>query len=330
METEIQSTQSEASSAPVSTPTESTTTSTPSEAPSTGSSSPVVSSSNEAAASTPMVDGKPIAAAPWTPNYKYKALDKEHEIEEEYRAYIKNQDDEKKIKRLFEQKAGVDGLKAERNTLREEVQTVKQKAQAYDAGFTEFNQLAAKGEFKKAFEQFNVPKDMILKAAKQILDFDELPQHQQQMHTQLQEQERHNAMLSAQHNQVLSQMNQFKTQVLQSELTTVLGRQDVKAISQKYDEAYGPGKFFELVKTRGQQLSKFSGQDPTATQVVEELLQMYKPMMSQSAIQPQAQAQNLPVIPATGSASTQAPGEKSIRNMDDLIRARESKRSSRR
>lgn len=319
METEVQSSSADTSSAAPSSASDVSTPSATTETASTSSSNPVAASSESTGSTSQTVTDGTATPPAWAPNFKYKALDKEHEIEEEYRSYIKSADDEKKIKRLFEQKAGVEHLKTERNTFREELQTTKQKVESYDGSFAKFNELTSKGEFKKAFEVFNVPKEVLLKAAKQVIEFDELPQQQQQMHNQMQEQERHNAMLSEERNQVLSQMNQFKTQLLQSELQTVLGRPDVKAVSQKYDEANGPGSFFELVKSRGQQAAKFSGTDPTASQVVDELLKQYKPFLSQSAPQPQAPVQkDLPVIPATGSGNSQSPGERKPQSFAEM------------
>ena len=257
----------------------------------------------------------------WAPNFKYKAMGQEHEIDEDYRSYIKSQEDEKKIKRLFEQFQGAKALHEEVKSIKTEHVPIKQELQSYKQGFEAFNQLAGKGDFIKAFDLFKIPKAVILQAAKQHLDFDELPQQHREAHHQLTEQEQYNAYLQQQLNEAQAKNNQMATQSLKSELTNVLSRPDVKTVSERYDQVNGPDAFKNLVKERG--LAHFAmtqgREDLTATQVVDQLLGMMKPFMAP----PQAPAapaapREVPVIPATGNSSSSVPGQAKAKRIDDL------------
>src|SRR5688572_23823320 len=51
----------------------------------------------------------------YTPNFKFKVLDKEHEIEERFRKLIKDADSEKMIRELHEKSFGIEAIKSQRD-----------------------------------------------------------------------------------------------------------------------------------------------------------------------------------------------------------------------
>lgn len=308
-ETSATSTETTASTAPVET-------SSPSSAP---------ESSAPAATTSPAEAVSAQPAAPgWKPDFKFKAMGQEFEIDEDYRSYIKSQEDEKKIKRLFEQFKGVDKLKLEKDEYKKkwsEAEPNLKKLENYDMSFGAFNKLIQSGQYKKAFDLFQIPKDVMYKAALQYAEFDELPQEQKQVYNQLNAQEAYNAQLMEQFQATQAQLQQIQTQARTQELHTVLGQPEIKTIAEKYDQAYGAGSFRQQIINRGKQHYAATGEDLTAQQVAEDFVKLVKPFLSQPAPQPAApalQEKELPVIPATGSSTSSAPGEKTIRSLSDL------------
>jgi len=269
------------------------------------------------------VDAQVAQQEQWTPNFKFKSMGQEHEIDEDYRAYIKSAEDEKKIKRLFEQFKGVDKLKEQAENYKKESTTYSEELNNYKQSFGSFEKLIAEGQYKKAFDLFKIPPKVLYQAAMQNLEFDELPQQQKQIYNQLSEQEKYNAMLLQQQQQAMQEIAAMKSQALSQEYAAITSRTDVRPIIEKYEAAYGNGSFKEAVKQRGLALHAMTGRDPSAEQVVGEILNLVKPFMAQPT-QPQAVIQQQiekPVIPAVGGNSSQTPGPKAIRSLEDLKRA---------
>ena len=293
--------------------------------------SPVETSSpspaTQEASPSPVESGATQPVAPeWRPDFKFKSMGQEFEIDEEYRAYIKSQEDEKKIKRLFEQFKGVDKLKVEKEEYKKkwsEAEPNIKKLENYEMSFGAFNKLIQEGQFKKAFDLFQIPKDIMYKAALQYAEYDELPQEQKQVYNQLQSQESLNAQLYQQYQTTQAQLQQIQTQARTQELQTVLVQPEIKTIAEKYDQAYGAGSFRQQIITRGKQHYAATGEDLTAQQVAEDFVKLVKPFLSQAPAQvtpPAAalQEKDLPVIPATGSSTSTAPGDKQFKSLADI------------
>ncbi|MCA6566613.1 MAG: hypothetical protein IM559_21140, partial [Pseudanabaena sp. M151S2SP2A07QC] len=191
-------------------------------------------------ASAPVEAQSEATAAPeapaYQPSWKYKANDQEMELPEEYRSYIKTQEDEKRIKRLFEQVGGVEKLKGSYTTTKTELDS-------YKKGIEAVNKMVQTGDFMKAFQVLGWDKKMAYQAAKQFLDFDELPQQQQQVHNQAWEMERYNQTLHENYQALQEQLQAQAAQIKSQELQGVLSSPDVKNVSEKFDQQYGQGTF---------------------------------------------------------------------------------------
>jgi hypothetical protein len=265
--------------------------------------------------------------SPYTPDYKFKSLGQEFEIDEEYRGYIKSQEDEKRIKRMFEQIKGVGRLKNEWNDYRSKVEKYEplvEKAQQYDSAFEMFNQLVQSGQVKQAFDLFQIPQDVIFKAALQYMDYDALPQQHKEVYSQLQSERLARGELQRQIQANQSELQAIRSQTRASELTTVLSQPEVKSIAEKYDQAYGAGSFRAQVIKRGSQHFAATGEDLSAQKVAEEFIQIVKPFMAQQAQSP-TPTKDLPVIPATGPSTSSAPGARHVKSLDDLRNIRKEK-----
>lgn len=276
-------------------------------------------------------EGQSAEAAPelpYNPDFKFKSLGQEYEIDEEYRGYIKTPEDEKRIKRMFEQYRGVDKLKSEWHEAKTKVQEyepVVEKAKNYDMSFDAFNKLVNSGQYKKAFDLFGLPKDVMYKAALQYAEHDELPQQQKQVYDQLTEQEKMNAQLYEQFQSQQAQLQQLQSQNRSQELQSVLGNGDVRSVAEKYDQAYGAGSFRQQIINRGKQHYAATGEDLTAQQVAEDLVKLVKPFLSMPQAPTTQAVREVPVIPATGTSTASAPGEKQIKSLADLKAVRKEK-----
>lgn len=269
---------------------------------------------------------QPAPEQQYQPNWKYKANGDEYEIDEEYRGYVKGPEDEKRIKRLFEQFKGVDKLKNEYQTTKQRAQEYEGKYNNYEQSIQAINRLVATGQEKKALEILGFKPQQIYKAAQEFLEFDELPQQAKAQHAYAKEQEALAAQFYQEKQQLEQERLSLRTEKLQNDLQRTLAQPEITQISKMYDQAKGEGEFFKAVRQAGQMLARVNGQDPTAAEAVEYVAGNLRPFVQQAQqfqAQPQAQAapgpqapKPVPVIPATSGNMT--PVKKRVTSIDDI------------
>ena len=136
-----------------------------------------------AAASTEgqtQIEGQPAA---WTPDFKFKVMDKEYEIDEMFRPIIKDEETLKKVRRMQEQVLGLPHLEASRDEFKNKYQTALPRLQEYETVERRLNKLShyiQNRDFGSFFDEIKIPKAEILKWVKAELDAEELPPHVRQ------------------------------------------------------------------------------------------------------------------------------------------------------
>lgn len=273
----------------------------------------------------------PSEPAPYQPNYKFKANDEEHEIDEEYRAYIKSAEDEKRIKRMFEQFKGVDKLKETWKSTSKEAREYRQKVENYENSISAFNKLVQSGKEFEAFKLLGVSDKMLYQAAKQAMEFDELPQQARDIYNQSQEQTRLAQQIFQQNQFYQEQMAEMRTNSRRAELDQTLAHPEIKDVVSRYDAIHGDGSFKQDVIAEAQaeylrtQQTSGQGVDLTAADAVNRVLRKIKPFMSAPQPQP-INNREVPVIPSTssGSRSSVSSGPQ-IRSIKDLEKEYEKK-----
>lgn len=313
-ETQVTETQSPQQEAPSPSPAQPTSSVDAPSAPKASSSEPVLSQ-----------DGKPS----WEPNYKFKANGQEFEIDEEYRSYIKSQDDEKRIKRMFEQFKGVDSLKERWKQAETQAKEYQSRYENYEQSLGAITQLAQKGDVMKALQYLGFSDEMILQAAKQALDFRDLPDQAKQIHTQAQQQERFAQEMFMRNQAIEQQLYQAKAQMRAAELESTLSSADIRDFQSRFDTAHGPGSFRQEVINEAQaeylrtQAQTGQGVDISAKEAVERVLRKLKPFLA-SQQQPNAPVSDAPVIPTTKAGST-SPVAKSFKSLEEIQNYRKQK-----
>lgn len=311
MESEITGTSAPTEAAAESTPSTSTEVATPSSPAEAPQSSPGTQSPDGAQTPTVGAPSAPQTPAAFTPNWKFKVGKEEHEIEEEYRAYVKNAEDEARMKRMHERAYGG------KMTFKENL-NLKDTVKSYENLVSTFNHHVNSGDPLKALQVLKLPEQAILQAAKQLLDLDSLPQQAKEIYARNQQQEQAAAQLYQQNMEYQRELNTLKLQSRTAELNQVLANPEVKEIREKYDSVYGPGSFHQEVINEGQRTWAMQGVDPSAQDAVGAIIKRIKPFMSQPAPQ-QIAPKQVPVLPATGAGSKGSPaGGSVIQTLDDL------------
>lgn len=257
----------------------------------------------------------------YSPNFKFKVLDKEHEIDEFIRPAIKDADSEKKIREIYEKAYGLDSVKSDRQNLKSELAEVKEKMSQTDSALETLGSYVRKKDYDSFFEGLDIPKQDILQYALKLVQREQMSPEQKaqwEASRQTQQQARY---LEQQNQQLLASQQQFAVQQRTWELQQAIGSPEVKVFADAYNAGMGsPDSFNDYVIQIGQAYAA-RGQDIPAQQAVQEAikhLRAINPGLGQSqaaaqVVQPTAK----PVIPNIQGRGTSAV-KSTVKSLDDL------------
>lgn len=267
------------------------------------------------------------AAAPWTPNYKFKAFQEEHEFEDWVKPLV-NQETEEKFRKLYAKAFGFDGVKPKYDKMREEYSTLQEQYSTINKNLDQLSSHLQAGDFGTFFDRLQIPKESIMKWVADQLRYEQLPPEQRmqvdQQNSILQQKiqlERQNQELSA----------AYQRQMLQSQesaLHSVLSRPDVSAAMRAFDERLGAeGSFRNEVIRRGAAHYSVTGVDLPPEQVVMETIRVLgldtthkdvpSPVSVPTQTMPSQAAKAAPTLPNIASRGT-SPAKKVFKSIDEL------------
>lgn len=272
----------------------------------------------------------------YTPNFKFKVMDKEHEIPESFRSIIKDADSEKAAREIFEKAFGLDHVKADRDTIRGKFNEYRQAnepfLQTYNtardfytraiAAERQGNNRQAMHLMQEAFGTLGLTDQVLQKYVYHRLNHKDLSPEQQKDYNDYRELERQAWTSQQQLAQYQDQLRQLSVQTRTNELNQVLSQPGIAEHVQSFDQRNGPGAFINEVVMRGQYYAQAMGEDKSADAIVKELLTKYG--MSQSQTPQQAAAPGQPaVVPAAKPviptvAGSGNPIKRKIASLDDL------------
>lgn len=268
----------------------------------------------------------------WTPDYKFKASGKEHEIGEMYRPLIKSQKELDEIKRLHEKAYGLESLEQNRNALKKQISEYTPQIEEYGRVKNRLNRLShyvANKDFDSFFSDLEIPEVALVEWMKQKVEMAQNPQLAQHY-------EKNRQLANKQYEQNM-QLEQYKSQVAQVEteqaynyVNSVVSQQAAD-VAQAYDSKLGEGAFVDLVIDKGLKIQNVIGQEPELETVIELVKadlqklglsaapQAISPAAGQAA-QAAAPVQQKPSIPVV-KAGGQSPVKQPIKSMEDLKKA---------
>jgi len=286
-------------------------------------------------------DGTPAPVVPaFTPNYKYKAFQKEKELEEFWHPLIKDPESEKKVKDLFTRAEAFDDLKARFEGTTQEFSKIYNEYQELDTDVRRVTSFLNKGDLDNFFSSVGLDDRKVFEWVAQKLEQENLPPEQKRA-LQTQQQERQRLYDLEMEKTTLEQ--QYQNQAAQAramQLDTILSRSEVSQAASAWDNRMGQlGAFRDLVIEEAQKAWYSQGKDLTVEQAVQGVLTKYGKLLDSgngnsaqpaqgvpaSTVQAQSQpATSKPVIPAVQGRGT-SPVKKSPKSLDELrAMARES------
>jgi hypothetical protein len=290
-----------------------------------------------AAASEQGSVANPIASEPsaaplaYQPNFKFKAFGKEHEIEETFRALIKDKETEEKVRKFHEKAYAMEKFQADEKKIRGEFDQFKQTTEPNMRAMSHFNNLLKNKDWDNFFGGLKVPEEEIFNWVEKRLQMRQLPPEQRADLERQAQVRQQNYAYENELSQTQQSYQKLATETRLMQLENVMARQDVSSQAQAIDKVYGQiGSFRNLVIEEAANHYTRTGEDLPADQAVQKALDKYGRFLaaqnqsapiSQTAIpgaQSQAAAQGqAPIIPHVGG-SARSPIKKSPRSLDDI------------
>ncbi len=279
----------------------------------------------EEAVKTAIANGETQEAQPWTPSYKVKAYDKEHEIPENFRPFI-NQENEKDFKDIFEKAFALETIKGKYQKTKEIYEKVNNDYTTVSKELGKPSKYIQNGDFDSYFSYLGIDDAALQKWMYQKLTISELSPEQQALYHKNQEALKKQYELEQQNSELKVQAdeyNQIKTEQAiakrSQELDTELARPDIASISRNFDSKAGKqGAFREEVINRASFLVQQSGKDISAKDAVAEVLRLvaWDKQITGDKVLP-TKAGDKPTLPSLqGKASS--PVAQKIKSLDDL------------
>ncbi len=277
---------------------------TPSSAPdSGGSSTPSGTSPSPTPKTTPEREDSPSPQTPdpnaseWAPNFKFKVMDAEHEMDEYFRQFVKTPDDEKKFREIYEKAYGLDVVKPKFQATRQQLQETRGQLEGVKTQIGDLASAYQRGDFEGFFKTLGVPEEKILQWVIDKAQYKQLPPEQRQALDAKRNAEDRVFQLERQFQTVQKQYEAQATQVKAQGLQVALERPDVKQFVSSYDSKRGAGSFYNEVIQHGEYVwFQSKGRvDLTPDQAVQAVLERYQ------AFAPVQNPNQPPVIPADGN-----------------------------
>lgn len=283
---------------------------------------PEVTPGEGPAATAPVAQPVAPVAPAYQPNFKYSVKGQEKEIDEMFRALIKDAESEKKIKDLFEKADGIDFVKQDRDSLKSEYKGFKDQVVPYLQEYHKFTTLRDKGDLGAALQVAGISDDTLAEYLYNKLMAEQNPQQ-----AQLLKQKTESSLKEFEMQGQLQRYQQMEQQIQQQQAEFNLNQAMAphKEVISKLEQAWGsPGQFREEVFMYGISQEK-RGVVVTEQQAVEAVINKFKPFLA--ANEPQtpstiAQPHVAPaVIPSAGSASI-SPVMQKPKSIEDLKKLR--------
>lgn len=266
----------------------------------------------------------------YTPNYKFKAADKEHEFDKSIQTLIKDAQTESKIRELYEKSHGLDAVKANRQELRQENRQIKEELGAYKEEINELKHYYSQGDLDSFFQKLQIPENVIYQWVVDKAKLSQLPEDQQAVYNEKRQAALQNRTLEKRLQALEVSRQEAESQSKMYGLQSEFAKPDVAQFAKAFDSKMGKEHaFWEAVCELGEYvyLKSDGKQNLTPAQCVQQAMSAYSKFIDPTqmgAAQPTAgapatapQANPVKVIPNVGGKSV-SPTARKIKTLDEL------------
>jgi hypothetical protein len=277
----------------------------------------------------PAEGGEGGEPAPYEPNFKFKVMEQEHEIDEMFRSLVKDADTEKKIRELHEKAYGLDTVKGRLEKVREEHTSTKQKLSQYEEAVSDLRELYQSRDFDTFFGKLNIPQEAILQWVAEKVNYNNLPPEQKALYDDALKARRDAYEARKQSREMSGKVDERSLEARRVLMTTALEKPDVKTFAAAFNAKVGkPDAFWNEVCKVGIQAHEQDGIDLPPEEAIKRVMDAYKPFFGEAAPAGNPAAANQPKVvqpnPAPtipnvqGSAGRSPVGKKKPTSIEDL------------
>lgn len=262
----------------------------------------------------------------WTPNYKFKVMDKEHEFPE-YIKGVLNKENYEEIKDVYLKAYGLPHVKERAIKYEQEIANLRPIQEQYTQQTQALEYLGhlMRNDFGTFVKEMKIPKKDILKYALDVINYEELPPEQKQEYDRNIESRQRLSYLERQNSTLQEREMQAQVHLRHQQLDYCLNRPEVKAIVDAFDAKVGqPGAFKSEVIQKAQWIEAQTSNSPggprslSPEEAVAYVVKMYSPFVQSNVggqeITPKSEK---PVIPNI-KAGAKGPVKQKIRSLADL------------
>jgi hypothetical protein len=284
----------------------------------------------------------------YEPNFRFKAYDREGEIEEWARQYIKDKETEDRFRQLYAKSTGFDFLKdryksrsSEYNDLKTRYSDVETKAQQAEKAFDELRYLRD-NDLHGFLEACKIPPDKLIDYVEKHLEFlGKSPQEQAEIKKVREDQQRLRQL--EQQNQQFSQaQEQQALDTHKNEFWGYMEHPEVQGFAENFDARAGrEGAFAQAVIQHGDLHFRATGETLKPLEAIRAVYKQYKGFIGGESAQTRPRHPNgqyapsrdeshregaeggppekrPPVIPNVGRGTTASPTKRVFKTLDDL------------
>lgn len=275
----------------------------------------------------------------YEPDYTYTVQGEKKVLDERFHPLVTDKDSEEYVRTLVQRAEGLDFVESARDKFKSQYEEINTAHTSLNRELDTLNHYIQSDNFKAFQNTLEIPDVMILKRAQEILQYQEMTPEQKAAYDRASQNEINNYTLNQQNEQLVSEKNQDLIDQRDREVMTELNQPEVAEVANAYDERVGkPGAFYDEVWNRGKFHAMVNKTNPTAKEVVDEVLQMVGGVgaQPQAPSQPQGQPNpaqasqgapkptQKPVIPRV-EGSGASPARPVIKSLDQIRKIRQEK-----
>jgi len=216
------------------------------------------------------------SANEYSPNYKFKVMDAEHEFDEWVRQSIKDVGTEKKARELYEKAYGLDHLKPKHEKLKADHSNLNDTWTNVKTDLEKVGHFLKEKDLGAFFNSFQLTDEDVLKYALDRVSYYELPPEKRQ---QLDMQNQKNLELYSLRQKVAQLegwRNQTSTNQLDQQLTQVTNSPNYTSIAQQFEARVGqPGAFKKAVAQHALMQFQMTGKDLEPHEAVDSFIKIF-------------------------------------------------------
>jgi hypothetical protein len=261
----------------------------------------------------------------FTPNYKVKVMDKEHEIPEQFRSIIKDAESEKLAREIFEKAYGLDHVKPKYESLKTQYEQINNEYTPIKKDLEILGQLIESKDVGGVMSALGLTDEQLIKHAMERIEYHQLsPEKKQQVDQQRSQ--------SLKYYRTEQELNDLKNQKAQEELGNTYNElvsnvraPHIQAIAESFNTRAGkPEAFEQAVIAHAQAHFALTKQDLSVPQAIESFIRTFglQAASQQASPAPAAPASATPgqrpsTLPKSG-AGTVSPVKPKVSSIADL------------